>query len=361
MKRFLAALSCLLAVGSAALADTAYLDDRSDAASLVRSLYNAVNRHEYARAFDYFSKPPAKSFETYVKGYEGTEFVDVITGKAVADGAAGSTFYSVPTVIRAKDAKGGLSYFSGCYVVRAVNGSVQDPPNRPLQIESAKLKAADQDAYAFFSLPSCGPEGAGAEEPVAPDAATLLASAKDAFVREMGGQCDKAAETAGGVNDPEVHEISFKFSYEGESDPPTIFTLFAFNCSMGAYNAGNVFYGHDKISGLRRLSFAAPHLDIKYEDEEEKTLKSMAVDGFQSDDTLTNAEYNPEIQTISFFAKWRGIGDAASSGDYRFRDGQFVLVSYEVDPTTDEATNPYLLIRDGKVLPAPELVPEEDP
>ena len=29
-------------------AEPAYLDDRSTAASLVRSFYNAVNRHEYA-------------------------------------------------------------------------------------------------------------------------------------------------------------------------------------------------------------------------------------------------------------------------------------------------------------------------
>ena len=73
-------------------AEPAYLDNRSTAEDLVHSLYDAVNKHEYARAFDYFSAPPAKDFATFAKGYEDTDHVDVLTGTVWGDGAAGSLF-----------------------------------------------------------------------------------------------------------------------------------------------------------------------------------------------------------------------------------------------------------------------------
>src|SRR5690606_34728634 len=65
-------LSCLS--GTKALAqDLPYLDDRSSAATIVKSLYNAVNRKEYARAWDYFGdQKPAKDVEAFAKGYENT-------------------------------------------------------------------------------------------------------------------------------------------------------------------------------------------------------------------------------------------------------------------------------------------------
>ncbi len=339
-------------------ADEPYLDDRSDAVQLIRSLYNAVNRHEYARAFDYFSSPPAKSFEAYVQGYADTEAVAVITGEVLADGAAGSTYFTVPTAIRAEDAKGGTSYFSGCYTVRAVNASVQDPPFRPLRIESAKLKVSKADSYNRYSLPECGDGGSTAEEGP-PDDATLLAQAKAAFGAEMAKQCDKTAETLGGANEPDVFKIGYKPDYAGADEPETIYTLFAFACSMAAYNSSEVYYGHDSVSGLRRVSFASPHLAITYADEENAALKSMVVEGFTSDDMLTNSEYDPATRSIHHFAKWRGIGDASSNADYRFVEGQFVLTTYDVDPTTDGEMNAYSIVKDGKVQPEPELLPEQ--
>lgn len=358
MKRILAGLLVAAACGSAAQAEPAYLDDRSDAAQLVRSLYNAVNRHEYARAYDYFVTPPVKTYDAYVKGYEDTEFVDVLTGEVKADGTAGSTYYTVPTAIRAKG-KGGTSYFAGCYTIKAVNGAIQDPPSRPLQIQSAKLKPAKEEDYSASSLPTCGDGGESTAEQGTPDADALLAQVNARFVREMSASCEKAADTAGGANPPDVYPIDYKTADAGADEPPRTFTLFAFACSMAAYNSAEVYYGFDDVEGIRRLSFAAPHLDLAYEDEEQSKLKSMAVNGFESDEMLVNSEYDAQSKSIGFFSKWRGIGDAASSGEYQFKDGRFVLVKYDVDPTTDEKINPYALIRGGKVLAEPEALPEE--
>ena len=358
MKLILAGMMLLAVSAPAAAAEPDYLDDRSDAVQLIRSHYNAVNRREYARAFDYFAEAPAKSFAAYVKGYAETEFVDVLTGKVTAEGAAGSTFYVVPTAIRAKGPKG-FSYFSGCYAIKAVNGTIQDPPSRPLQIQSAKLKPSTEGDYTSYSLPNCAQSEESAAEEGTPDAETLLAQATGRFVREMAGQCEKTAETLAGTNPPDVFQISYRQSYDGAEDPPRAFTLFAFACSMAAYNSGEVYYGYEQVEGLRRLSFAAPDLDISYEDQEQSKLKTMAVNGFRTDDTLVNSSYDPDSKTITFFAKWRGIGDASSNGEYAFRDGRFVLVNYDVDPTTDEKINSFKLIREGKVLATPVAVPEE--
>ena len=58
-----------------------YVDDRSDAAAIVKSFYNAISRQEYARAWDYFGdQKPATSFDKFVEGYADTERVDVATG-----------------------------------------------------------------------------------------------------------------------------------------------------------------------------------------------------------------------------------------------------------------------------------------
>ena len=69
-------------VASQSLAqETRYIDDRSSAAAIVNSFYNAVNRKEYARAWDYFGdEKPAKDIEVFAKGYENTTQVNVATG-----------------------------------------------------------------------------------------------------------------------------------------------------------------------------------------------------------------------------------------------------------------------------------------
>ena len=75
-------------------AEPAYLDDRSTAAALIRSFYNAVNRHEYARAYTYFGPNGGpKPYEIFAQGYADTQFVTVATGTAPG-GSAGSVSFA---------------------------------------------------------------------------------------------------------------------------------------------------------------------------------------------------------------------------------------------------------------------------
>lgn len=150
----------LALVAAPAFADEpAYRDDRSDAAALIGSLYNAIDRQEYARAWGYFDDPkPAASFEAFTQGYAGTAGVELRTGASVSDGAAGSVYFEVPVAIRATDAQGATRVFAGCYVVRQVDPAIQEPPFRPLLIVSGKLapSEAELDAAPPESCPEAG-------------------------------------------------------------------------------------------------------------------------------------------------------------------------------------------------------------
>ena len=344
--RFLVLLCALFSSGLAR-AET-FLDDRSSPESLIRSLYNAVNLHQYGRAFDYFAEAPAKDFTTYAKGFEGTEHVDVLVGTAGGDGAAGSVFYSLPTAIRSKNADGKYSYYAGCYTVRAINAD-QDPPTRPLQIQSHKLKPIKADDYATYALPKCSE--VPAPETTLPTAqAELIAKVKTLFVNDAAGQCDKINDTQGGLNEPELSAISYKMAGDDANTPRHHATIFRLVCTTAAYNETSIFYLADETDGIKRLAFAEPQFKYTYADADSAKLKTMIFIGFSSASELINAEFDPKTNTISSLAKWRGLGDAASSGTWAFNEGQFILKDYDIDPTYDEKHNPMSIIKNGKYV-----------
>jgi Protein of unknown function (DUF1176) len=342
------AITLVLAVCAAcapARADEAYRDDRSDAERLIRSLYNAINHHAYARAWSYYGDPPAKDFATYAKGFESTEHVDVLTGDISGDGAAGSTFFNVPTAIRAKDQSGKFSYFAGCYVLRQVNGTIQEPPFTPLQIQSAKLKPIKADDFARYSLPKCGDAPEGQD-----NTASTAETAKTKFTEEAKGECDKVADTMAGLNEPQVYVIKYKGKDATPDQPENKATIYAFSCMMAAYNENNVFYLDNGALGLQRVSFAAPQFDYAYADQDNAKLKSMTFKGYTATSVLTNAEFDPKTNSISEFAKWRGVADASSSGTWVFDDGQFILKDYAIDPTYDDNQNSMTIVKGGKMV-----------
>jgi hypothetical protein len=156
MMKILAA--CVLAILSAApalAAQPAYLDDRSTAAALVKSFYNAINRQEYARAYTYFGDSAPQPYQSFASGYADTASVKVMTGTAVSDGAAGSIYYTLPVAIDALQSNGTHKQFAGCYTTRLVQPAVQDPPVTPMFIAKASLKPAHGGLSAI--LPHCSP------------------------------------------------------------------------------------------------------------------------------------------------------------------------------------------------------------
>lgn len=165
-------LLSVLAVPSLAFAQTApqpapdrstapepdYLDDRSSPESVIRSLYNAVDRKEYARAFSYFrDEPDRPDFATFAKGYANTAKVELRTGKGTSEGAAGSVYYTLPVAVRSVDTSGDRKIYIGCYELRLVQPAAQvEPPFHPLGIVKGRLK---ETAEPFDGAIGICPEG----------------------------------------------------------------------------------------------------------------------------------------------------------------------------------------------------------
>jgi hypothetical protein len=59
------------------------------------------------------------------------------------------------------------------------------------------------------------------------------------------------------------------------------------------------------------------------------------VTGYVARAELVNPDFDPKTNTIFMGAKWRGLGDAWSSGEWAFVEGEFVLKAFSVDPTYD--------------------------
>lgn len=342
----LAAIAAFAALQGAAIAvparaaEPAYLDDRSDAASLVRSLYNAVSRQEYARAWSYFGETkPAADFDAFVEGYSDTARVDVETGPIGEEGAAGSVYFSVPTAIRATGKDGGERVFAGCYTLRMANAQVQGEPFTPLHIEKAVLKPAEGD-LASAVPPQCG--SAPAPEPRDP----TLEKATKAFRAAYGESCGTlAADAKEDAATPTVGEISYRPEGASESDPALTARLYGFPCDVAAYNSQEVYYLAQGAGEVTQVQFAVPDLQIAYENgDHEGKVEQVTIIGSVVDDRLANSSFDPATLSLTSHAKWRGAGDAATSGKWIFRGGRFTLVRYEVDASYDGEINPETVV-----------------
>jgi hypothetical protein len=335
-----AALAAVLACTQAAFAaDAAYLDDRSSAEAVIRSLYNAIDRHEYARAWSYFGETkPAKDFDSFVKGYADTESVEVRTGGISGEGAAGSVFFTVPVAIQATTGSGDQKVFAGCYTLREVNGQIQEPPFDPVHIEKGALKPSDE------SLDKAVPEKCG-DGPTPPKKDSALEQAQKAFLASYGDQCDRETPDGKPISEPAAYSIAYRDKDAAEGDPDREARLFRFFCRMAAYNESAYYYLADDAGQVRQLQFAAPELDIRYEnDDHEGKVESVTVTGFQTEDHAINSSYDEKDRVITTAAKWRGVGDASSNGTYLFRDGDFALVKYDVDASYDGEINPETVV-----------------
>ncbi|MGC4025674.1 MAG: hypothetical protein QM744_11305 [Mesorhizobium sp.] len=209
MKNLLLGICGLAALPSVSFAQEAsYVDDRSSASAIVRSLYNAVNRKEYARAWSYYGdQKPAKNLEEFAKGYKDTASIKLAFGRTESEGAAGSIFYNLPVAIEAFAADGSSKVFGGCYTGRLVNPQIQDANFTPLHIEKGSLKPSDK------SLQEAVPANCGGAEPQGDDA--LLAQAKNAFIAANAPTCDQI-DTETGLPQEGVQDYTIKYKEEVE-------------------------------------------------------------------------------------------------------------------------------------------------
>jgi hypothetical protein len=119
-----------------------YLDDRSNAVDVLSSLFNAVNRKEYVRAYSYWeTNSKVGPFDKFQQGYANTASVQLTTGKVTSGNGAGQIYYTVPAVLKAKTSGGSTQTFVACYILHLSRPEIQGtPPFQPLAIQSATAK-----------------------------------------------------------------------------------------------------------------------------------------------------------------------------------------------------------------------------
>ena len=101
-------------------------DDRSDPVEALSAYYNAINARNYRRAYRFW-EAPASSYEQFVSGFADTQSVRFLIDPTVRhEGAAGSAYVEIPTIVIANTRGGSERTFAGCYVMRRSN--VQSGP-----------------------------------------------------------------------------------------------------------------------------------------------------------------------------------------------------------------------------------------
>jgi len=105
-----------------------YIDDRSNAVSLLASLWNAINRHEYLRAYSYWeadSLDRAKTLEKFQNGYSNTVSVQFAVGPVTEGAAAGNLFSTASVILTALNNDGSTQQYVACYQTHLANPGIQ--------------------------------------------------------------------------------------------------------------------------------------------------------------------------------------------------------------------------------------------
>jgi hypothetical protein len=129
------------AIVAAAPAQVAQYENFASPVDLLASYYNAVDRQEYERAYGYWQAPPL-DYATFASGYADTDRVQLIVQPPTRiEGAAGSLYAEVPTVLVAQHTDGSTHIYGGCVVTRKSNLHPPDVPEEDVwHIYQARLE-----------------------------------------------------------------------------------------------------------------------------------------------------------------------------------------------------------------------------
>jgi heat shock protein HslJ len=96
-------------------------DDRSDPVATLSSYYDAINSRDFRRAYRYWESP-TQSYEQFERGFADTDRVRLlIEPPPRLEGAAGSSFAEISTIVVATTRGGNERIFAGCYTLRKSN------------------------------------------------------------------------------------------------------------------------------------------------------------------------------------------------------------------------------------------------
>ena len=119
--------------------------DPEAAVAVIRDYYAAIDQQDYRRAYRHWGdegKASNQSFKGFADGFKHTASTSVEIGKpGLIEGAAGSSFITIPVTVAAVSDRGARQRFTGSYVLRHVNDVLGSTlAQRRWHIASASLK-----------------------------------------------------------------------------------------------------------------------------------------------------------------------------------------------------------------------------
>ncbi len=161
-----------------------------------------------------------------------------------------------------------------------------------------------------------------------------IQAARQLVSAALGDDCADDPKMYG--DDPYFADTAIRLDWRTDWGDDTYATLYSIFCFQGAYNTGRAYAIKPKDLPVKLVSFAEPKLEFEYTDENDTALKAPpTVVGFTTTSLLINPEFQAVDASIVSQSRWRGLGDAWSSGTWFFDKGAFVLKQYDVDPTYD--------------------------
>lgn len=115
-------------------------DSRSDPMATLAAYYEAINARDYRRAYRIWETPP-QTFERFAAGFADTDRVRLLVEPSPRfEGAAGSAYVEITTIVVATTRAGSERVFAGCYVLRKSN--VRDTGWRIYRGDSASMPSS---------------------------------------------------------------------------------------------------------------------------------------------------------------------------------------------------------------------------
>ena len=152
---------------------TSYLDDRSTPAALMLSFANAINLHQYIRAYSYWIDPATYlgTLDNFSNSYSNVTSVEVVFGQISAEGAAGSVYYTVPLIFKNTNTSSTVDKLAACYILRMPQpGNYGAPPITPMHIDrgTTQLLSASTSDSDGLAVACSGPDYSNGGLPSSP-------------------------------------------------------------------------------------------------------------------------------------------------------------------------------------------------
>ncbi|MCF6327652.1 MAG: DUF1176 domain-containing protein [Devosiaceae bacterium] len=150
------------------------------------------------------------------------------------------------------------------------------------------------------------------------------------------------------VTKPYIYQISYRDEYQQPSQPDLEYRLYEYPCYAGAYNFSSVYFRANEYDEVGQVFFPFPDFDVTYKNEKETIVDKITLNGFYAWENLTNPDFDHKTMTLYSNSKWRGLADASSSGRWQFKQGRWVLKSFDIDPTYDGEVSMIRIFGDGE-------------